>query len=92
MQKKDLITKGNFNAVTNVPPVTETVYIGTKIIRAKPMTSDEFAKLKGKSTEGAEDVSGYLVIYEDNYTSWSPKSTFERAYRAITHSEFDLIK
>ena len=71
----------------------ERVYIGTKIVRAKPMTSNEFAKFKGKEVDkNSENANGYLVIYEDNYTSWSPKSTFERAYRVITHSEFDLIK
>lgn len=28
-----------------------------------------------------EFVGGYLVIYEDGYTSWSPAEPFEKAYR-----------
>ena len=44
-------------------------YIGTKIITAWPDTED------GKD--------GYAVKYEDGYTSWSPKETFEKAYRVI---------
>lgn len=45
------------------------IYIGTKIITAWHETRD------GKE--------GYAVKYEDGYTSWSPKATFEAAYRAI---------
>jgi len=41
-------------------------YIGTKIIQAWPEVKD------GKE--------GYAVQYEDSYTSWSPKETFEKAY------------
>jgi hypothetical protein len=44
-------------------------YIGTKIVRAFPQDKD-----------GAQ---GYGVIYDDGYTSWSPKDVFEEAYRAI---------
>lgn len=45
-----------------------TTYIGTKIIQATPMN-------------GAQGQPGYQVVYEDGYTSWSPKDVFERAYR-----------
>lgn len=44
-------------------------YIGTKIVKAYPQEK--------------EDKPGYGVIYEDGYTSWSPKAVFEEAYRAI---------
>ena len=44
-------------------------YIGTKLITAFPQSK--------------EDKAGYGVIYEDGYTSWSPKEVFEAAYRAI---------
>jgi hypothetical protein len=44
-------------------------YIGTKIITAWAAEQD------GKP--------GYGVKYEDGYTSWSPKDTFETAYRDI---------
>lgn len=45
-----------------------TTYIGTKIIQATPMV-------------GANGEYGYQVVYEDGYTSWSPKDVFDRAYR-----------
>ena len=41
-------------------------YIGVKQVTAWPEEKD------GKL--------GYAVMYEDGYTSWSPKETFERAY------------
>ena len=44
-------------------------YIGTKIVLAWDAEKD------GKP--------GYGVKYEDGYTSWSPKETFESAYRDI---------
>lgn len=42
-------------------------YVGLKRVLAWPETKD------GKE--------GYGVEYEDNYRSWSPKETFEKAYR-----------
>ena len=33
---------------------------------------------------------GYLVQYEDNYISWSPKEMFENAYRKTTALTFGL--
>ena len=42
-------------------------FIGTKTIMAQPQQKD------GKD--------GYKVVYEDGYISWSPKETFEKAYR-----------
>lgn len=47
-------------------------YIGTKIITAWPAESGTIPSREG-----------YGVIYEDGYTSWSPKETFEAAYRVI---------
>lgn len=59
-------------------------YIGTKQIEAEPMTrGDAWGKhlLREKpSTENFDD-EGYHVRYEDGYESWSPKNTFEKAYR-----------
>lgn len=43
------------------------LYIGTKVIAAKPFVMD--------------GVEGYAVVYEDGYSSWSPKEAFERAYK-----------
>lgn len=58
-------------------------YIGTKIIQAKPMNRGEYNKYRGWEIpvdENPED-EGYLVKYKDGYESWSPKETFEEAYR-----------
>lgn len=52
-------------------------YIGTKIITAFQQT-----RVVGPG-EGRDKEEGYGVIYEDGYQSWSPKETFEKAYRAI---------
>jgi hypothetical protein len=45
-------------------------FIGTKIITAWV-------------ADGKDGQPGYGVKYEDGYTSWSPKDTFEAAYRDI---------
>jgi hypothetical protein len=34
------------------------------------------------------DEEGYKVVYEDGYESWSPKETFEKAYREVTGLTF----
>ncbi len=52
-------------------------YVGNKIVNAWPEEKD-----------GQE---GYGISYEDGYKSWSPKETFERAYREITEKEKSLI-
>jgi len=51
-------------------------FIGTKIVSAEPCNS---WKPSGSYTIGAV---GYKVVYDDGYTSWSPKSVFEESYRA----------
>lgn len=51
-------------------------YIGTKIVTAWPEVSD--------------NGDGYAVKYADGYTSWSPKETFEEAYRVIHGSDQNL--
>lgn len=51
-------------------------FIGTKIIYAEPQVKD--------------GVDGYKVVYNDNYTSWSPKNVFEEAYREIDNMSFGL--
>lgn len=57
-------------------------YIGTKTIMAKPMAKSEAEKVLNRSladAKGGED--GYIVEYPDGYKSWSPKETFEEAYK-----------
>lgn len=67
-------------------------YIGAKIIKARPMTKDQFSLMKGlQVNENEEDCQGYLVEYPDNYLSWSPKYVFEEAYRLISNGEKLLI-
>ena len=61
-------------------------YIGTKMVSAEPMSKGEAFKknlLKSGVNVNDEDSvqEGYVVEYEDGYTSWSPKETFEKAYK-----------
>ena len=59
-------------------------YIGVKIISAEPAirkagkiyTANDAVP---RSMDPVEE--GYKVVYEDGYTSWSPKNVFEKAYR-----------
>ena len=53
------------------------LYVGAKLIKAYPHDKD------GKP--------GYAVIYPDGYESWSPKETFENAYRLVTDGEKELF-
>ena len=57
-------------------------YVGTKHVEAEPMSMqkayDNGLLQAGKTPiEGKE---GYMVKYNDGYTSWSPKEVFEAAY------------
>lgn len=75
-------------------------YIGTKIIRAKPMNRLEYNQLRDWTVPPDEDPkdAGYLVEYldggkanvpgYDGYVSWSPKEVFERAYRLMQGMTF----
>lgn len=60
-------------------------YIGTKIIEAKPMNRGEYNNYRGWKIPENENPAdeGYLVKYQDDYISWSPKKQFEEAYRAF---------
>lgn len=69
-----------------------TVHIGSKAIRAKPMSRLAYNELRGWTLPADEDGAdaGYLVEYLDGgqanvsgfegYVSWSPAAVFERAY------------
>jgi hypothetical protein len=71
-------------------------YVGTKLIVAEPMSRGEYNSFRGwkiPENENPED-EGYLVQYEDGYISWSPKETFEAAYRktgALEDLKHDLL-
>lgn len=58
-------------------------YIGIKTIDATPMTVGDYNKLREWQLPDNEDPNkeGYLVTYPDGHVSWSPKQTFEDAYR-----------
>ena len=70
-------------------------YLGSKLIKAKPMTRLDYKNYRGwklPSDENGAD-SGYLVEYIDGghsnhpghkgYVSWSPEPVFNNAYREI---------
>jgi len=70
----------------------DSLYIGAKLIRAFPC--DKHGFLKGQARyvpPDEENQHGYQVKYPDGYISWSPKATFENAYREVTASERELF-
>lgn len=76
-------------------------YIGTKLIKARPMNRQEYSDYRGwKLPSGEEGTDeGYLVEYlnspnsnhpnHDGYISWSPKDVFEDSYRKSGNLIFD---
>ena len=60
-------------------------YIGTKTVKAKPMTVAEAEKVLDRkidmSKHPEDEGKGYLVEYEDGFKSFSPKSVFEKSYK-----------
>lgn len=62
------------------------IYVGTKILKAKPMTLGEYNKYRrGWENPADEDpeTKGFLVVYNDNHKSWSPEKVFNAAYKEI---------
>lgn len=57
-------------------------YIGCKLVEAEPMTREEYNKLREWNIPENEnpDDQGYLVKYDDDYISWSPKEIFEKQH------------
>ena len=78
-------------------------YIGTKIIRAAPMTRQAYNDFRGWTLPADESGAdeGYLVEYMDGgkpntathagYVSWSPKEQFDNAYRPCAAMTFGLV-
>lgn len=82
-------------------------FIGTKKIKATPMTWGQYCKLREWDTKADNDSNltdktpGYLVEYPDaehrndtrfdGYISWSPSNTFDESYQ-LAETEQNLIK
>jgi hypothetical protein len=78
------------------------LFIGTKIIRAEPMTRAAYTTFRGWTLPANENGSdeGYLVEYLDGgkpnvgthagYVSWSPAEPFDNAYRPCAAMTFGL--
>ena len=65
------------------------LYIGTKIVKAMPMTMTKAQEMLGREIKPATvEEDGYLVEYKDGYMSWSPKSVFEEAYHEANSVNF----
>ena len=66
-------------------------YIGTKSIKAEPMTLSDYNEAFDRIVPSTKGEDGYLVEYEDGYQSWSPKDVFEKAYK-ISDTFLDRVK
>jgi hypothetical protein len=72
-------------------------YIGTKEVKAQPMTAKEAIEKGYKVNNHTGD--GYEVEYKDGYKSWSPKEVFEESYKlvdtfkgkAMPKEEFNIV-
>lgn len=76
------------------------LFIGTKLVNAKPMTRQAYVDYRGWALPADEDGSdaGYLVEYLDGgkanmpdfagYVSWSPADVFEKSYRVTAGLAF----
>jgi hypothetical protein len=76
------------------------LYLGVKMIRAIPMSRQEYNDYRGWELPDDEFGSdqGYLVEYVDGgkpndprhegYISWSPRDVFDRAYRPVERMTF----
>ena len=56
-------------------------YLGVKLISAEPCWGLNNKCVDPNSEHCGQEVEGYKVVYEDGYTSWSPKDVFEKTYR-----------
>ena len=65
-------------------------YIGTKVVNATPAwLVDNKVYLKDETVPRSMNrKDGYIVVSEDGYESWSPKSVFEKAYREVSTMDF----
>lgn len=67
-------------------------YIGCKLVEAESMTRGVYNQLRGwqiPDNENPED-EGYLVKYDNDYISWSPKNIFEKHYFMTSLSKEEI--
>lgn len=60
-------------------------YLGVKIVNAEPAMEPI-----GPMVDPMRLREGYKVVYEDCYTSWSPKEVFEKAYKPFDDIDDDV--
>jgi len=68
--------------------------VGSKIVKAKPMTKGKFlVEVKGEKSNLAdtENQDGYLVEYPDGYQGWNEKEEFERCSRLLSDNEINFL-
>lgn len=66
-------------------------YIGTRIVKAKPITKAEYAN--GRLTMQEDELTGeegYMVEYPSGRISWVYKDLFEETYRKASGMSFGL--
>ena len=80
------------SARTERQKMTNTKYIGVKIVGAVPMTRENFEAQHGRSVGGDIHGEGYEVEYENGYKAWSPKAVFDAAYRPTNGMTFGLAQ
>lgn len=58
-------------------------YVGTKKVKATPMTRGDYNTLRGWTIPENENPAdeGYFIVYSDGYQSWTPKRQFDEEYR-----------
>lgn len=85
IDKAEIIHKGKVTEPGRFPAFDERetmkTFIGTKIINAER---------QDRPDESPSQIEGYRVVYADGYESWSPKDTFEAAYRETSGLTFGL--
>ena len=66
-------------------------YIGLKVIEAQEMLLGDYNDFRGWTIPANKDPfkEGYFIQYSDGYKSWSPKETFEEAYKKSGELSFE---
>lgn len=68
------------------------LYIGTKVLKAKPMTREEYNELRGWTVPADEnpDDAGYLTDNGAGHLQWQPKAVFEDAFAPFDGMDFGM--